>query len=82
MPFHISALSIPSPNHSSPSSFPFNLAGLAIVACSINTEVQGSGEKRAGQKKLEVVSSSPSQHLGTRPVQVVAGRLIIKTLLF
>ena len=77
---YISALSIPSPLSSSPS-LPSNLAGLAVVACSINTEVQGSGEKRVGQKKLEVVSSSPSAHLGTRPVQVVAGRLIIKTLL-
>ena len=77
---YTSALSIPCPHPSSPP-YPPNLAGLAVVACSINTEVQGSGENRVGQNKLDVVSSSPSEHLGTRPVQVVAGRLIIKTLL-
>ena len=49
----------PSLSHSSSS----NLAGLVVVACSINPEVQGSGKKRVGQNKLEVVSSSS---LGTR----------------
>ena len=42
----------------SPSSSSSNLAGLVVVACSINTEVQGSGKKSVGQNKLEVVSSS------------------------
>ena len=50
--------------------------------CLFDTEVQGSGEKRVGQNKLEVLSSSPSEHFGTRPVQVVASRLIINTLLY
>ena len=53
---YISALSIPS-LHPSPS-FPSNLAGLVVVACSINTEVQGIGKKRVGQNELEVVSLS------------------------
>ena len=81
MPVYISALSIPSLHPSSPPSPPI---WLGWSSSPVRSTLKCRELERRGWVRINLKWSlhHPSAHLGTRPVQVVADRLIIKTLLF